>query len=212
MGDAAIRSQREAMVDKQLVARGISDERVLAAMREIPRHRFVPASKLGLAYGDRPVPIGSGQTISQPYIVAMMSSLLSELEEGAKVLEIGSGSGYQTAILVHMGLEVHAVEILPKLAEASRTTLGELDLTPASLRAANGQTGLPEHAPYEAIIAAACAKRLPAAWPEQITPSGTIVAPIGRWRGQRLVKWQEKDGALHRSDVCGVRFVPLVGR
>jgi len=128
------------------------------------------------------------------------------------VLEIGSGSGYQTAILVHMGLEVHAVEILPKLAEASRTTLEELDLTPASLRAANGQTGLPEHAPYEAIIAAACAKRLPAAWPEQITPGGTIVAPIGRWRRQRLVKWQEKDGALHRSDVCGVRFVPLVGR
>ena len=210
MGDAAMRSQREAMVDRQLVARGISDERVLAAMREIPRHHFVPESRLSLAYSDRPVPIGSGQTISQPYIVAIMSSLLSELEEGSKVLEIGSGSGYQTAVLVHMGLEVHAVEILSDLAEASMARLEELELAPASLRVANGQEGLPEHAPYDAIIAAACAKRMPVAWPQQIASRGIIVAPMGRWRGQRLVKWDEKDGALHRSDVCNVRFVPLV--
>ncbi len=210
MGDAAMRSHREAMVDRQLVARGISDERVLAAMREIPRHRFVPASRLSLAYSDRPVPIGSGQTISQPYIVAIMSSLLGELGEGSKVLEIGSGSGYQTAVLVHMGLEVHAVEILPDLAEASMARLEELELAPASLRVANGQEGLPEHAPYDAIIAAACAKRMPVAWPQQIASRGIIVAPMGRWRGQRLVKWDEKDGALHRSDVCNVRFVPLV--
>ena len=210
MGDAAMRSHREAMVDRQLVARGISDERVLAAMREIPRHRFVPASRLSLAYSDRPVPIGSGQTISQPYIVAIMSSLLGELEEGSKVLEIGSGSGYQTAVLVHMGLEVHAVEILSDLAEESMARLEELELAPASLRVANGQEGLPEHAPYDAIIAAACAKRMPVAWPQQIASRGIIVAPMGRWRGQRLVKWDEKDGALHRSDVCNVRFVPLV--
>jgi len=210
MGDAAMRSHRETMVDRQLVARGISDERVLAAMREIPRHRFVPASRLSLAYSDRPVPIGSGQTISQPYIVAIMSSLLSELEEGSKVLEIGSGSGYQTAVLVHMGLEVHAVEILSGLAEASMARLEELELAPASLRVANGQEGLPEHAPYDAIIAAACAKRMPVAWPQQIASRGIIVSPMGRWRGQRLVKWDEKDGALHRSDVCNVRFVPLV--
>ena len=210
MGDAAMRSQREAMVDRQLVARGISDERVLAAMREIPRHRFVPASRLSLAYSDRPVPIGSGQTISQPYIVAIMSSLLGELGEGSKVLEIGSGSGYQTAVLVHMGLEVHAVEILPDLAETSMARLEELELAPASLRVANGQEGLPEHAPYDAIIAAACAKRMPVAWPQQIASRGIIVAPMGRWRGQRLAKWDEKNGALHRSDVCNVRFVPLV--
>ena len=210
MGDAAMRSHREAMVDRQLVARGISDKRVLAAMREIPRHRFVPASRLSLAYSARPVPIGSGQTISQPYIVAIMSSLLSELEEGSKVLEIGSGSGYQTAVLVHMGLEVHAVEILSDLAEASMARLEELELAPASLRVANGQEGLPEHAPYDAIIAAACAKRMPVAWSQQIASRGIIVAPMGRWRGQRLVKWDEKDGALHRSDVCNVRFVPLV--
>ena len=210
MGDAAMRSQREAMVDRQLVARGISDERVLAAMRDIPRHHFVPESRLSLAYSDRPVPIGSGQTISQPYIVAIMSSLLSELEEGSKVLEIGSGSGYQTAVLVHMGLEVHAVEILSDLAEESMARLEELELAPASLRVANGQEGLPEHAPYDAIIAAACAKRMPVAWSQQIASRGIIVAPMSRWRGQRLVKWDEKDGALHRSDVCNVRFVPLV--
>ena len=210
MGDAAMRSHRETMVDRQLVARGISDERVLAAMREIPRHRFVPASRLSLAYSDRPVPIGSGQTISQPYIVAIMSSLLGELGEGSKVLEIGSGSGYQTAVLVHMGLEVHAVEILPDLAETSMARLEELELAPASLRVANGQEGLPEHAPYDAIIAAACAKRMPVAWPQQIASRGIIVSPIGRWRGQRLAKWDEKNGALHRSDVCNVRFVPLV--
>ena len=210
MGDAAMRSHRKAMVDRQLVARGISDERVLAAMREIPRHRFVPASRLSMSYSDRPVPIGSGQTISQPYIVAIMSSLLSELEEGSKVLEIGSGSGYQTAVLVHMGLEVHAVEILSDLAEASMARLEELELAPASLRVANGQEGLPEHAPYDAIIAAACAKRIPVAWPQQIASRGIIVAPMGRWRGQRLVKWDEKAGALHRSDVCNVRFVPRV--
>ena len=210
MGDAVMRSHREAMVDRQLVARGISDKRVLAAMREIPRHLFVPASRLSLAYSDRPVPIGSGQTISQPYIVAIMSSLLSELEEGSKVLEIGSGSGYQTAVLVHMGLEVHAVEILSDLAEASMVRLEKLELAPASLRVANGQDGLPEHAPYDAIIAAACAKRMPVAWSQQIASRGIIVAPMSRWRGQRLVKWDEKDGALHRSDVCNVRFVPLV--
>ena len=210
MGDAAMRSHREAMVDRQLVARGISDKRVLAAMREIPRHRFVPASRLSLAYSDRPVPIGSGQTISQPYIVAIMSSLLGELGKGSRVLEIGSGSGYQTAVLVHMGLEVHAVEILPDLAETSMARLEELELAPASLRVANGQEGLPEHAPYDAIIAAACAKRMPVAWPQQIASRGIIVSPIGRWRGQRLAKWDEKNGALHRSDVCNVRFVPLV--
>ena len=210
MGDAAMRSLREAMVDRQLVARGISDERVLAAMRAIPRHHFVPASRLSLAYSDRPVPIGSGQTISQPYIVAIMSSLLSELEEGSKVLEIGSGSGYQTAVLVHMGLEVHAVEILSELAEASMARLEELQLAPASMRVANGQEGLPEHAPYDAIIAAACSKRMPATWPQQIASRGIIVAPMGRWRGQHLVKWDEKDGAMHRSDICNVRFVPLV--
>tara|TARA_Y100000815_G_C13084482_1_gene403242 strand:- start:173 stop:670 length:498 start_codon:yes stop_codon:yes gene_type:complete len=163
-----------------------------------------------MSYSDRPVPIGSGQTISQPYIVAIMSSLLSELEEGSKVLEIGSGSGYQTAVLVHMGLEVHAVEILSDLAEVSMARLEELELAPASLRVANGQEGLPEHAPYDAIIAAACAKRMPVAWSQQIASRGIIVAPMGRWRGQRLVKWDEKDGALHRSDVCNVRFVPLV--
>ena len=128
------------------------------------------------------------------------------------MLEIGSGSGYQTAVLVHMGLEVHAVEILPQLVESSRATLEELGLAPASLRAANGQEGLPEHAPYDAIIAAACATRLPAAWPDQVAPSGIIVAPVGRWMRQYLVKWQERNGALHRSDVCAVRFVPLVGR
>jgi len=193
-----------------LVARGISDERVLAAMRKIPRHHFVPESRLSLAYSDRPVPIGSGQTISQPYIVAIMSSLLGELGKGSKVLEIGSGSGYQTAVLVHMGLEVHAVEILSDHAEESMARLEELELAPASLRVANGQEGLPEHAPYDAIIAAACAKRMPVAWPQQIASRGIIVAPMGRWRGQRLVKWDEKNGALHRSDVCNVRFVPLV--
>ena len=154
--------------------------------------------------------VGDPISISQPYIVAIMSSLLGELGEGSKVLEIGSGSGYQTAVLVHMGLEVHAVEILSDLAEASMARLEELELAPASLRVANGQEGLPEHAPYDAIIAAACAKRMPVAWSQQIASCGIIVAPMGRWRGQRLVKWDEKDGALHRSDVCNVRFVPLV--
>jgi len=198
------------MIKNQLQSRGIRDDAVLEAMRSVERHNFVPENYRDRAYSDGPLPIGHGQTISQPYIVAIMSSLLSELEEGSKVLEIGSGSGYQTAVLVHMGLEVHAVEILSDLAEESMARLEELELAPASLRVANGQEGLPEHAPYDAIIAAACAKRMPVAWPQQIASCGIIVAPMGRWRGQRLVKWDEKDGALHRSDVCNVRFVPLV--
>lgn len=202
--------QRLAMVENQIEAEGVKDARVLSAMRDVPRHRFVLAEHLELAHADRPLPIGHGQTISQPRMVAIMTALLADLPRGAKVLEIGSGSGYQTAILVSMGFEVHAVELLDVLVEKASQLLDELDLAPATLRVGDGNLGLPEHAPYDCILAAACAAKLPKCWRSQLGRNGRIVAPVEARGGQQLMLWRRKGIRLSRSKIGSVVFVPLV--
>jgi protein-L-isoaspartate(D-aspartate) O-methyltransferase len=206
-----MRKAREDMVERQLVARGIHVEAVLEAMREVPRERFVPTESSERAHCDQAVGIAAGQTISQPFIVARMSELIATLPEGSKVLEIGAGSGYQTAILVHMGFEVHAVEIVAELGEQARKRLAELGLSPASLTIADGRRGLAEHAPYDGVIAAAFIKRLPKSWVSQLAPEGIIVAPLGRKGNQTLCEWRlMADDKLQKRTMEPVRFVPLV--
>jgi len=209
------------MVAQQLVARGIHATSVLDAMREIPRHRFMHEGAQSISYSDHPVSIGEGQTISQPHVIAIMSSRFANLAKGAKILEIGSGSGYQTAILVHMGFEVHAVELLPNLANRAKNLLKELDLSPASMTVGDGHLGLPTQAPFDGIIAAACAKRLPKQWAAQLSPGGIIVAPIQHWFKQTMYEWRKPEASgsegkisattrLQKNDLGEVRFVPLV--
>jgi protein-L-isoaspartate(D-aspartate) O-methyltransferase len=202
---------RHKMVLEQIAQRDISDARVLEAMQKIPRHFFVPDEMKKMAHDDNPLPIGHEQTISQPYMVAAMTTLLTRLiPDGSKVLEIGSGSGYQTAILVHMGYEVHSIELLPELLEQSKKVLQELDLMPTSMTCGDGHLGIKEKAPYDGIIAAACAKKLPKAWKQQLAEDGVIVAPISTITGQHLFKWQKQQGKLSKERVMAVRFVPLV--
>ena len=209
--DGAARTARERMVQEQIVARGLTDERVLAAMRTVPRHEFVPSASIAEAYVDSPQSIGFGQTISQPYMVAYMSEQLTGFPTGAKVLELGTGSGYQAAVLVNMGFEVHTVERIPGLADSARATLDRLGLSPASLNVADGHAGWPSEAPYSAIIATACAKSIPKEWDEQISNSGVIIAPIQRrLNRQVLVKMTKEGTKMGSQNLCPVRFVPLI--
>ena len=205
------RTARERMVQEQIVARGLSDERVLDAMRTVPRHEFIPSASLSKAYVDSPLSIGFGQTISQPYMVAYMSEQLSGFPEGAKVLELGTGSGYQAAVLVKMGFEVHTMERIQELADSARATLDRLGLSPASLNVADGHAGWPSESPYSAIIATACARSIPQEWIEQGEPRGVIIAPIQRRLGrQMLVRMTKRSAGLDTENLCPVRFVPLV--
>ena len=205
------RTSRERMVQEQIVARGLTDERVLAAMRAVSRHEFVPSESIAEAYVDSPLSIGFGQTISQPYMVAYMSEQLTGIPEGAKVLELGTGSGYQAAVLVEMGFEVHTIERIPELAETARATLDRLGLSPASLNVSDGHAGWPREAPYSAIIATACARSVPEEWSKQVEPGGVIIAPIQRRLGrQMLVRITKRSSGLDTQNLCPVRFVPLV--
>ncbi len=207
----AARTARERMVQEQIVARGLTDERVLAAMRSVPRHEFVPSESIAEAYVDSPLSIGFGQTISQPYMVAYMSEQLIGFPSGSKVLELGTGSGYQAAVLVEMGFEVHTIERIPELADTARAKLVELGLSPASLNVADGHAGWPRDAPYSAIIATACARSVPEEWSKQVVQGGVIIAPIQRRLGrQMLVKITKRSSGLDTQNLCPVRFVPLI--
>ena len=153
------------MVDEQLLTRDIEDQRVLKAMQSVPRHAFVPEGIRASAHMDNPLPIGHDQTISQPYIVALMTQLLAQkVPVGGRILEIGSGSGYQTAILVSMGFEVHCIEVIPELVQPSREALSSIGLEPASMIIGDGHLGMSAKAPFDGILAAACARKLPKAW------------------------------------------------
>ncbi len=198
------------MTKRKLVLREVSDPRVLAAMEAVPRHRFVPAQYAEDAYGDHPLPIGYGQTISQPYIVALMTQLL-ELKGHEKVLEIGAGSGYQAAILSLLAREVYTVERIPQLAEKARERLSELGYRNVHIRVGDGYEGWPEHAPYDAIIVTCAADEIPPPLVEQLADGGRMVIPLGEsgW-SQRLVLVRKRGAELEQREIAGVVFVPLV--
>jgi protein-L-isoaspartate(D-aspartate) O-methyltransferase len=198
------------MVERQLLGRDITDERVLAAMRAVPRELFVPPAERDRAYDDAALPIGAGQTISQPYMVARICEALG-LRGTERVLDVGTGSGYQAAVLAELADEVHTIERVPELAERARETLAAAGYDRVQVHVGDGTLGLPEHAPYAAIAVAAAAPRLPEALYRQLEPRGRLVVPVGRRRGQelQLVVRSPEGPAVIRSVPC--RFVPLVG-
>ena len=201
---------RSQMVRFQLRARGISDERVLEAMSFVPRHDFVPPDQVPYAYEDHPLPIGEGQTISQPYIVALMSELL-ELERGDKVLEIGTGSGYQAAILAELTPNVYTIEIVPSLAQRAEATLRRLGYDTVMVKAGDGYLGWPEHAPFDGIIVTCAPEEVPEPLAEQLAEGGRMVIPVGpQWTNQTLYVMVKHEGRLESTTVIPVAFVPMV--
>ncbi len=210
--EEAYTQRRLEMVDTTIRARDVSDPDVLRAMRTVPRHEFVPADLRPAAYEDHPLPIGYGQTISQPYIVAWMTELL-ELKPGEKVLEIGTGSGYQAAVLAEIGgLEVYSIEIVPELAESAAQRLAALGYGQVKVKQGDGYYGWLEYAPFDAILITAAPDHLPAPLAEQLKEGGRLVIPIGPPGGyQSLWKFvNEKDG-LKAYNLGGVIFVPFTG-
>jgi protein-L-isoaspartate(D-aspartate) O-methyltransferase len=198
------------MVDTQLVARGLRDERVLDAMRRVPRHRFVPLTQRWRAYDDHSLAIGYDQTISQPYIVAMMVEALG-LKGFEKVLEIGTGSGYEAAVLAALCRRVDTLEIIPELADQAQALLNELGLANVYVHTADGSQGFPEQAPYDAIVVTAGAPKIPPALLDQLTPEGKLVAPLGSRSCQMLTLIQKRGSGLHQEELGECIFVPLRG-
>ena len=201
--------ERDDMVRTQIAARGVRDERVLAAMRSVPRHLFVPPELRSEAYADHPLPIGEGQTISQPYIVGLMSELL-EVSAGDRVLEIGTGSGYQAAVLASMGCEVYSIEIRASLAESAARRLAELGIGGVHVRSGDGYAGWPDAAPFAGIIVTAAPERIPTPLLDQLALGGRMVIPVGSFYQQLKVITRNADGLAER-DVIPVRFVPMTG-
>jgi protein-L-isoaspartate(D-aspartate) O-methyltransferase len=208
--EADLARERKEMVRRQIKGRRIQDELVLEAMRTVPRHRFVPPYVRGSAYRDAPLPIGEGQTISQPYVVAFMTEAL-QLSGGEKVLEIGTGSGYQAAVLALIAGEVISVERLPRLAEEARRTLAELGYDNVRVVVGDGTQGWPEEAPYDAIMVTAASPEVPAPLLQQLADGGRLVAPVGPRHTQQLVRVRREGEEFRREDLLGVAFVPLIG-
>jgi protein-L-isoaspartate(D-aspartate) O-methyltransferase len=202
---------RHRMVEEQLKRRGIANQRVLDAMREVPRHLFVAPPLRHLAYQDGPLPIGQGQTISQPYIVALMTQLLT-LQGEENVLEVGVGSGYQTAILSLLAREVVGLERVPVLAEQAAETLDGLGYDNVTIHVGDGSQGLLDQAPFDAILVAAASPSVPAPLQSQLADGGRLVIPVDDGTGQMLERIQRKGGALHVEPLVPVRFVPLLGK
>ena len=203
-------TEREHMVRWQIDARGVHDPAVLAAMRSVPRHEFVPAEYLDLAYSDRPLPIGLDQTISQPYIVAYMTEALEPHSED-RILEVGTGSGYQAAVLAEVARRVYTLEISPVLARRAARTLRQLGYRSVFVIAADGRRGLPRAAPFDGILLAAAPARLPEPLIEQLAEGGRIVGPVGRGIDQVLRRWRKQGGRVVAEDLIPVRFVPMTG-
>jgi len=201
---------RRRMVTEQIEHRGVEDPAVLAALSRVPRHLFMPEDVRAGAYADTPLPIGRGQTISQPYIVALMTSLL-ELKPGDKVLEIGTGSGYQAAVLAELGADVYTIEIVAPLAEQAQRTFKELGYDAIHTRTGDGYQGWPEQAPFDAIIVTAAPPRIPQPLLEQVKAGGRIVLPVGESWQDLLVLTKRSDGSFDKRTVLPVRFVPMTG-
>ncbi len=204
-----LKRDRDAMVARQLAARGITDPRVLAAMRRVPRERFVPDASRHLAYADSALPIDCGQTISQPYIVALMTQAL-ELSGDERVLEVGTGCGYQTALLAELAADVYTIERHADLSRAARRRLESLGYRGIHYRVGDGTEGWPEEAPFDRIIVTAAAENLPPALWEQLEEGGIVVAPLGGQWSQRLVVLRKIRGEPIEEFLCACRFVPLV--
>ncbi len=203
---------REKMVAEQIVARGVSDERVLAAMRKVPRHLFVPENQRVSAYGDYPLPIGEGQTISQPFMVALMSEAM-RLSGTETVLEIGTGSGYQTAVLAELAKQVYSVERIPGLVGLARRTLDALGYRNVLVRLGDGTLGWSEHAPYDRIMVTAGAPAVPQPLIDQLVDGGQLVIPVGSEMLQQLTRITRlPDGAVREEPLGGCVFVKLLGK
>jgi protein-L-isoaspartate(D-aspartate) O-methyltransferase len=203
------KAMREKMVETQIKARGVKDPRVLSALLKVERHRFVPEEYLNSSYSDQPLPIGEGQTISQPYIVALMTELL-ELKGEEKVLEIGTGSGYQAAILGELAKEVYTIEIIESLASKAKNLLLELGYQNIKVKAGDGYLGWPDVAPFDAIIVTAAPDHIPKPLIEQLKEGGRMVVPVGTYT-QELKKIIKRSGKIETTDVIPVVFVPMTG-
>lgn len=204
-------SEREQMVDYQIASKGVKDENVLAAMRKVPRHRFVSEEARPYAYVDSPVRIGKGQTISQPYIVALMTELL-QVQPEHRVLDVGTGSGYQAAILGELAAEVYSIERHPELAEPAQVALEALGYENIQVHVGDGTEGYAPAAPYDRIIVAAAAPSVPQALLDQLADGGRLVIPVGPRYSQRLEVWERKGGQYKQSSNIPVVFVPLIGK
>jgi len=202
--------ERLEMVANQIEARGIRNPGVLEAMRRVERHRFIPPDGQALAYRDGPLPIGQGQTISQPYIVACMTEFLKP-QPSDHVLEIGTGSGYQTAVLAELVAEVHTVENVARLAKRAEMTLNQLGYGNISLRSGDGHLGWPKAAPFDKIIVTAAPAKLPKVLLDQLKPGGRMIVPVGRWRQELMLIHHTPDSCRHER-LMPVRFVPMVKR
>jgi protein-L-isoaspartate(D-aspartate) O-methyltransferase len=198
------------MVETQIAARGVADPAVLAAMRKVPRHRFVPPSLVDDAYVDGPLPIGFQQTISQPYIVAYMSEAL-RVSRQHKVLEIGTGSGYQAAVLGELASQVYTIEIIPELGERARALLAELGYQNVHVRTGDGYLGWPEQAPFDRIMVTAAPDHVPPPLVDQLAIGGHLVIPVGRWEQEMTIVTKTERGVVTRVTIP-VRFVPLTRR
>ncbi|RKY63699.1 MAG: protein-L-isoaspartate O-methyltransferase [Candidatus Latescibacterota bacterium] len=203
-------SLRLRMVERQIRARGVRDERVLEAMRKVPRHVFVPPDLVDEAYEDHPLSIGKGQTISQPYMVALMTEAL-ELEGNEKVLEVGTGSGYQTAILAELAREVYSIERIPELAREAERRLEDLGYTNVHIKVGNGTLGWPEEAPFDAIMVTAGAPKVPGPLKAQLADGGRLVIPVGSEFHQILYRVKRQKDTFSEEALTSCVFVPLVG-
>ena len=208
--DAYLAFIRRQMIKDQIEARGVRDPRVLAAMDKVCRHCFVTEDMVSRAYEDYPLPIHGGQTISQPYIVALMSEL-AELKGPERVLEIGTGSGYQTAVLAELAAEVFTIELLPELADGAKARLAGLGYSNIEFRTGDGSAGWAERAPYDAVVVTCAAKAVPPALLEQLKPGGRLVIPVGGEEQTLKAVTKGPEGPRER-DVCAVRFVPMLGK
>jgi protein-L-isoaspartate(D-aspartate) O-methyltransferase len=201
-------AQRQQMVQQQVMARGIHDERVLAAMAKVPREEFVPPDSRGASYEDGPLPIGYGQTISQPYIVAFMTEQLRS-KPSDRVLEVGTGSGYQAAILAELVSEVYSIEIVEPLAKSAETTLQRLGCKNVHVKVGDGYKGWPEEGPFDAIIVTCAPDKVPQPLVDQLKDDGRMVIPVGDRFAQQLYLLEKKNGQLKQSATLPVRFVPM---